>query len=71
MQLKREYKSHHEILDHSINLYCRFCFRSNGEEVELLVETEEPEEHTDEEHEHTESEESTGERSCHFHAGVE
>lgn len=71
MQLRREYKSHDEILYLLINLYYRFCFRSNGEEVELLVEIEEPEEHADEEHEHTESEESTVERSCHFHAGVE
>lgn len=43
-----------------------YCFKKDGEEVQLLVETEEGEE----EHEHTETEES-GERSCHFHAGVE
>jgi hypothetical protein len=71
MELRREHKSHYEILDHWANLYCRFCFRSNGEEIKLLVESEEFEEHTDEEHEHIESEELKGEKNCHFHAGIE
>jgi hypothetical protein len=62
----------HDIPSHVTNPWLSFCFKSDGDEVELLVEAPEGDsEHTDEETEHTESEESTGERSCHFHAGVE
>lgn len=48
-----------------------YCLGSDGEEVQVLVESEEPsqEEHTEEEHEHTE--EPSGQKHCHFHAGVE
>jgi zinc transporter 1/2/3 len=62
----------HDIPSHVTNSWLRFCLKSDGDEVELLVEAPEGEsEHTDEETEHTEPDESTGERSCHFHAGIE
>jgi zinc transporter 1/2/3 len=41
----------------------------NGNDVEIMIETEEhTEEHTEEEHNH---EEPSGQQHCHFHAGVE
>lgn len=62
----------------------RYCFAPDGDEVQVLVEAEESTEeqgHTEEDHDHdhdhTEeapaesAEDPSGQRHCHFHAGVQ